>query len=202
MDIRDRATEVAASYDFSVDASNSFDDGKSLFSYISDEEIFACTTCNACVEACPVLINPLEPILELRRYKLLTESQGPSEWMPMFNQLKTMGLYGKCQTRGLTGPMPLTNNKIDKVKVYTVEEYKSKGTDPEIVFWWVVPGVSMPELRRLLWHWSKYYIKLTSSSPCWAMMNRVQGIRQEEQETNFYFKCLPFRILKLSKCTM
>ena len=91
MDIRDRADEVYNSIYKDGKEIVSYDDGKSLFDYISDEEIFACTTCNACVEACPVMINPLEPILELRRYKLLTESQGPAEWMPMFNAMENGG---------------------------------------------------------------------------------------------------------------
>ena len=91
MDIRDRATEVGKNIEQNkLDPSN-YDDGKSLFDYISEEEIFACTTCNACVEACPVLINPLEPILELRRYKILTESSGPAEWMPMFTSVENSG---------------------------------------------------------------------------------------------------------------
>ncbi|MCB0682706.1 MAG: (Fe-S)-binding protein, partial [Saprospiraceae bacterium] len=91
MDIRDRAEEVGAKIrsgdaqyvreelrgeGVRPDKAN-FDDGKSLFDYTTREEIRACTTCNACVEACPVLINPLDPILRLRRYEILTESQGP-----------------------------------------------------------------------------------------------------------------------------
>ncbi|MBT8233816.1 MAG: (Fe-S)-binding protein [Saprospiraceae bacterium] len=91
MDIRDRATEVELNISSGSQQKESYDDGKSLFDYISDEEIFACTTCNACVEACPVLINPLEPIIELRRYKLLTESAGPSDWLSMFNALENSG---------------------------------------------------------------------------------------------------------------
>ena len=91
MDIRDRATEVSKVLEKEPHKVNIYNDGKSLFDYISEEEIFACTTCNACVEACPVLINPLEPIVELRRYKLLTESKGPTEWLPMFTALENSG---------------------------------------------------------------------------------------------------------------
>ena len=91
MDIRDRATEVAVAVKDKDYNTKDYDDGKSLFDYISDEELFACTTCNACVEACPVMINPLEPILELRRYKILTESAGPADWMPMFTALENTG---------------------------------------------------------------------------------------------------------------
>jgi len=104
MDIRDRSEEVGkklrsgstryireADKEAGVLDASSFDDGRSLFDYISGEEINACTTCNACVEACPVLIDPLEPILEMRRYQLLTESSGPAEWVPMFNALEGGG---------------------------------------------------------------------------------------------------------------
>lgn len=101
MDIRDRATEVGANIasgkeEYKVDASKpltkeNYQDGKSLFDYITKEEIHACTTCNACVEACPVLIDPLEPIMKLRRYEILTESAGPAEWMPLFNSIENGG---------------------------------------------------------------------------------------------------------------
>lgn len=105
MGIRDRATEIGEKLDAGEskhiaedkrDGSteltiDNFDDGKSLFDYISREELHACTTCNACVEACPVMIDPLEPILKMRRYEILTESAGPAEWMPMFTALENTG---------------------------------------------------------------------------------------------------------------
>ncbi len=101
MDIRDRADEIGKNLDsksteFAKDkeqvlSKDNYEDGKSLFDYITREEIHACTTCNACVEACPVLINPLEPILKLRRYEILTESAGPSDWLPMFNSIENSG---------------------------------------------------------------------------------------------------------------
>ncbi len=101
MDIRDRAEEVgkkldSGSNEYKINAEEplsktNFDDGKSLFDYISREELHACTTCNACVEACPVLINPLEPILKMRRYEILTESAGPADWVPMFTAVENSG---------------------------------------------------------------------------------------------------------------
>jgi heterodisulfide reductase subunit C len=101
MDLRDRMEEVgqnirSGNADFVKNPElplgrDNYQDGKSLFDYISREEIHACTTCNACVDACPVLINPLEPILQMRRYEILTESAGPSDWLPMFNSLENNG---------------------------------------------------------------------------------------------------------------
>lgn len=89
MDIRDRLEEVGRNIKLNkMEKATSYDDGKSLFDYISKEEIYACTTCNACVEACPILINPMDPILQLRRYDILMNSGGPSDWLPMFNSLE------------------------------------------------------------------------------------------------------------------
>lgn len=112
MDIRDRAEEVSRNIQsgdmkFAKTQDNTaiktltkdnYDDGKSLFDYISREEIHACTTCNACVEACPVLIDPLEPILKLRRYEILSESAGPAEWVPMFTALENNGAVWQVTT--------------------------------------------------------------------------------------------------------
>lgn len=105
MDIRDRVTDVgknidSGSLDFLSEEAKASDqpltaetyyDGKSLFDFISREELHACTTCNACVEACPVMINPLEPILKMRRYEILTESAGPADWTPMFTSIENSG---------------------------------------------------------------------------------------------------------------
>jgi Fe-S oxidoreductase len=91
MDVRDRAEEIIKNKSFTVSEEHTkitITDGKSLFDKITKEELYACTTCNACVEACPVLINPLQVILELRRYDILMRSEGPQEWLAMFNSLE------------------------------------------------------------------------------------------------------------------
>lgn len=100
MDVRDRAEEVGQNLDSGKYTRENYDDGKSLFDRISPEELHACTTCNACVEACPVLINPLEIILQLRRYEILTLSAGPSDWLPMFNAIENNGAaWAMSETR-------------------------------------------------------------------------------------------------------
>lgn len=102
MDVRDRAEEIGNNIDTgntdliaadkkeegAVLSKDNYDDGKTLFDLIAREEIHACTTCNACVEACPVLINPMDIILQLRRYEILMESAGPSDWLPLFNSME------------------------------------------------------------------------------------------------------------------
>jgi heterodisulfide reductase subunit C len=86
MDTRDRLEEVGKNIKQHGD---SYDDGKSLLgNYISEEEILACTTCNACVEACPVAIDPVSIIVQLRRYKLMEESQAPASWNSMLSNIE------------------------------------------------------------------------------------------------------------------
>lgn len=83
MKTRDRMEEIGRN----INANGSFaDDGKTLLrDYISEEELRACTTCNACVEECPVSISPLDIILQLRRYLIMEESNAPQEWNSMFS---------------------------------------------------------------------------------------------------------------------
>ncbi|MBC6700333.1 4Fe-4S dicluster domain-containing protein [Hymenobacter puniceus] len=62
-----------------------------LRGYVTPEELWACTTCNACVEACPVNINPLESIIEMRRFLVLEESAAPNSLNVMFSNIENNG---------------------------------------------------------------------------------------------------------------
>jgi heterodisulfide reductase subunit C len=89
MDTRDRITEVGNNID---KHGKDHQDNKTLLNdYITREELWACTSCNACTEACPVNINPLEIITEMRRYIVMEESQAPASLNNMFGNVENNG---------------------------------------------------------------------------------------------------------------
>ena len=89
MDTRDRIEEIGKNID--ANKGQFVDDQKDLFSYISKEEIWACTSCNACVETCPVSIDPLQIIMEMRRYLVMEESAAPVELNNMMQNIENNG---------------------------------------------------------------------------------------------------------------
>jgi heterodisulfide reductase subunit C len=89
MDTRDRLEEVG---EHIRKHGKDSDDGKSLIhDYITEEEIWACTSCNACVQECPVNIDPLNIIMELRRYSVMEESKMPTELTGMLTNIENNG---------------------------------------------------------------------------------------------------------------
>ena len=90
MDTRDRLEEVGKNID--KNKGTFVEDGKSsLFDYITPEELWACTTCNGCVEACPVNIDPLSIIMDMRRYLVMEQSAAPMELNGMMTNIENNG---------------------------------------------------------------------------------------------------------------
>jgi len=90
MDTRDRIEEIGQNMD--TNGGTFQEDGKSLLGdYITPEEIWACTSCNACVQACPVDIDPLNIIMKLRNYATMEESSAPSELNAMMTNVENNG---------------------------------------------------------------------------------------------------------------
>ena len=89
MDTRDRMVELG---DYKRKNGADTDDGKSLLgNYITEEELWACTSCNACVQECPVNIDPLSIIMDLRRFLVMEESKVPTELTGMLTNIENNG---------------------------------------------------------------------------------------------------------------
>ena len=90
MDTRDRIEEVGRNLDLNNGVF--VDDEKSLLNdYITKEELWACTSCNACVQECPISIDPLSIILDMRRYLVMEESSAPLELNNMMSNIENNG---------------------------------------------------------------------------------------------------------------
>jgi Fe-S oxidoreductase len=90
MDTRDRIEEVGKNID--LNNGNFIDDGKTLLNdYITKEELWACTSCNACVQECPISIDPLSIILDMRRFLVMEESSAPLELNNMMSNIENNG---------------------------------------------------------------------------------------------------------------
>jgi Fe-S oxidoreductase len=89
MDTRDRMVELG---DYKRKNSPDANYGKSLLgNYITEEELWACTSCNACVQECPVNIDPLAIIMDLRRFLVMEESKVPTELTGMLTNIENNG---------------------------------------------------------------------------------------------------------------
>ncbi len=92
MNVRDRIEEIGDDVRKAKKEGKEFDDGKSLLGdYVSEEEVWACTSCNACVMECPINIDPLSVIIDLRRYLVMEESKVPSELAGMLTNIENNG---------------------------------------------------------------------------------------------------------------
>jgi Fe-S oxidoreductase len=87
MDTRDRLEEVGSL----LDKKQSINENQLLDNYISREELWACTSCNACVEACPIGIDPLSIIMDMRQYLVMEQSAAPTELNAMMNNIENNG---------------------------------------------------------------------------------------------------------------
>jgi Fe-S oxidoreductase len=89
MDTRDRLEEIGKN----IEKNGTFqEDGNQLLdNYITREELWACTSCNACIDACPVDIDPLAIIMDMRQYLVMEESAAPTDLNNMMSNIENNG---------------------------------------------------------------------------------------------------------------
>lgn len=152
MDVRDRAEELDKLW-----RKNGKDhwDEKTLFDRISNEEIWACTTCNACVQECPVNIDPVAIIFELRRYLFLEKSAAPGELNMMFTNIENNGAPWQFS------PEDRLKWADDAgVEVPLMADLMSQGKEPEYLFWVGSSGAFDDRFKKVSVQFAKILNKL------------------------------------------
>jgi Fe-S oxidoreductase len=125
MDTRDRLEIVGRNI---IKKGKDFDDGKSLFDFISHEELWACTTCNACTLECPVNIDHVSIIIELRRYLVMEMASAPGELNSIFTNIENNGAPWQFspEDRLLW---------TEKNEVPVMADLYARGIKPDYLFW-------------------------------------------------------------------
>lgn len=134
---------------------NDFSDGKSLLDRISAEELWACTTCNACVEECPVNIDPVAVVLEMRRYLFLEQSAAPGELNMMFTNIENNGAPWQFSPEDR-----LKWAEEAGVEVPVMADLAAHGKTPEYLFWVGSSGAFDDRFKKVSVHFAKILNKL------------------------------------------
>ena len=126
MDLRARMKEKGP---LMVRNGRDFNDNRSLLrDYISEEELWACTTCNACAQECPININHPSLIVDLRRYLVLEEASAPGELKAVFNNIENNGAPWQYSADDRM-------NWAKDIQVPVMSDLASRGQKPEYLFW-------------------------------------------------------------------
>jgi Fe-S oxidoreductase len=152
MDMRYRIVEIGKSKDKN---GKEFTDEKTLFDRISAEELWACTTCNACVEECPVNIDPVAIVLEMRRYLFLEQSAAPGELNMMFTNIENNGAPWQFSPEDR-----LKWAEEAGVEVPLMADLFDQGKKPEYLFWVGSAGAFDDRFKKVSVHFAKILNKL------------------------------------------
>lgn len=126
MDLRARMNEKGP---LMVKNGRTFSDNKSLLrSYVTEEELWACTTCNACAKECPININHPSLIVDMRRYLVMEEASAPGELKTVFNNIENNGAPWQFSSEDRL-------NWAKDIEVPVMADMFSKGEKPEYLFW-------------------------------------------------------------------
>jgi Fe-S oxidoreductase/nitrate reductase gamma subunit len=143
MDLRARMKEKGP---VMISKGRDFNDGKSLLrNYISEEELWACTTCNACARECPININHPSLIIDMRRYLVLEEASAPRELKSMFSYIENNGAPWQYPADDR-----LNWTRDLKFDVPVLSELAGKGEKPEYLFWVGCAGAFDDRYRKVV----------------------------------------------------
>jgi Fe-S oxidoreductase len=132
------------------------DDGKRLlFGYISEEEVWACTTCHACVNECPITIHHTTFIFELRRYLVMEKSSAPSGLITAFQNIENNGAPWQFNQQDRMLWAENIELKGEKIEVPLMSEKVAKGEQPEYLLWVGSAGAFDDRYKRVMQNFVK-----------------------------------------------
>lgn len=144
MDLRARMKEKGP---LMVKNGRDFNDNRSLLrDYISEEEIWACTTCNACAKECPININHPTLIVDLRRYLVMEEASAPGELKAVFNNIENNGAPWQYSAEDR---LLWANMETRKIEVPVMADLFARGEKPEYLFWVGCAGAFDDRYRKV-----------------------------------------------------
>ncbi len=160
MNLRERMSEKAPGL---LKEGKGYDDGKALIGdYITPEEIWACTMCNACANECPVMVHHPTLIVELRRYLVMEANEAPAELNAIFQNIENNGApwqFSKDDRMLWAEKLELNGEKI---KVPIMAEEAEKGHYPEYLFWVGSAGAIDDRYKKVIQAFVKilHYLKI------------------------------------------
>lgn len=160
MNLRERMKEKGPGL---VEKGKEFSDNKALIrDYISEEELWACTTCNACAQECPININHPTLIVEMRRYLVMEESKAPAELNAVFQNIENNGAPWQFSSQDRMLWAENLKLKDDEIKVPVLSDLVANGKNPEYLLWVSSAGAFDDRFKKVMKEFVKilHYLKV------------------------------------------
>ncbi|NMC38845.1 MAG: (Fe-S)-binding protein [Bacteroidales bacterium] len=190
MDLRARMKEKGPEM---ISKGRDFDDGKSLLrDYISEEELWACTTCNACARECPININHPSLIIDMRRYLVLEEASAPGEIKSMFSYMENNGAPWQYPADDR-----LNWTRDLKFDVPVMSEVAGKGEKPDYLFWVGCAGAFDDRYRKVIRAFAEILNRLGTSYAVLGKEETCTGDPAKRAGNELLFQMQAFQVIDI-----
>jgi Fe-S oxidoreductase len=192
MDLRARMKEKGP---LMVKNGKDYNDNRSLLGdYISAEELWACTTCNACAKECPVNINHPSLIVDMRRYLVLEEGSAPGELKSVFNNIENNGAPWQYSAEDR-----LNWTKDLEFKVPVMSELSAEGRKPEYLFWVGCAGAFDDRYKKVVKAFASILDRLNVSYAVLGSEETCTGDPARRAGNELLFQMQAFQVIEILK---
>jgi Fe-S oxidoreductase len=192
MDLRSRMKEKGPKM---ISNGKEFDDSKSLLrDYISEEELWACTTCNACARECPVDINQPSLIVDMRRYLVLEEASAPGELKSVFNNIENNGAPWQYSSEDR-----LNWTRDLGFEVPVLADLFTSGIKPEYLFWVGCAGAFDDRYKKVVRAFARILHKLGTSYAVLGTEETCTGDPARRAGNEMLYQMQAFQVIEILK---